>query len=124
MYSGYRGSAIIFCEMKKEAQELSQNVLIRQDAQPLHGEIPQKQREITLKHFRNGNSGVFFATNFAAHRLDIPEAGYSKFSTKGHGVLQSSFWMNRWSWKDQGLHLLLSEQGRILVSPRGAKTGH
>ena len=124
VYSGYQGSTIIFCEMKKEAQELSQNVVIRQDAQSLHGEIPQKQREITLKGFRNGNSGVFFATNVAAHSLDIPEAGCSKFSTKGHGVLHSSFWVNRWSWKDQGLHLLLSEQGRILVTPRGAKTGN
>ena len=124
VYSGYQGSTIIFCEMKKEAQELSQNVVIRQDAQSLHGEIPQKQREITLKGFRNGNSGVLFATNVAAHRLDIPEAGCSKFSTKGRGVLHSSFWVNRWSWKDQGLHLLLAEQGRILVTLRGAKTGN
>ena len=83
MYSGFQGRTIIFCEMKKEAQELSQNVVVRQDAQSLHGDISYKQREITLKGFRNGNSGVLFATKVAANRLDIPEAGCSKFSTKG-----------------------------------------
>ncbi|KAB0357924.1 hypothetical protein FD754_002080 [Muntiacus muntjak] len=39
VYSGFQGCTIIFCETKKEAQELSQNVT--------------KQREITLKGFKN-----------------------------------------------------------------------
>ncbi|XP_057591149.1 nucleolar RNA helicase 2 [Hippopotamus amphibius kiboko] len=73
VYSGYQGRTIIFCETKKEAQELSQNVSVRQDAQSLHGDIPQKQREITLKGFRNGDFGVLVATNVAARGLDIPE---------------------------------------------------
>ncbi|XP_053778852.1 nucleolar RNA helicase 2 [Desmodus rotundus] len=73
VYSGFHGRTIIFCETKKEAQELSQNAFIRQDAQSLHGDIPQKQREITLKGFRNGDFGVLVATNVAARGLDIPE---------------------------------------------------
>ncbi|XP_075391100.1 nucleolar RNA helicase 2 isoform X1 [Tenrec ecaudatus] len=73
VYSGYQGRTIIFCETKKEAQELSQNASIKQDAQSLHGDIPQKQREITLKGFRNGDFGVLVATNVAARGLDIPE---------------------------------------------------
>lgn len=73
VYSGYQGRTIIFCETKKEAQELSQNAAVRQDAQSLHGDIPQKQREITLKGFRNGDFGVLVATNVAARGLDIPE---------------------------------------------------
>ncbi|ELW65741.1 Nucleolar RNA helicase 2 [Tupaia chinensis] len=73
VYSGHQGRTIIFCETKKEAQELSQNTSIKQDAQSLHGDIPQKQREITLKGFRNGNFGVLVATNVAARGLDIPE---------------------------------------------------
>ena len=40
VYSGFQGRTIIFCEMKKEAQELSQNVVVRQDAQSLHRDIP------------------------------------------------------------------------------------
>ena len=47
---------------------------VRQDAQSLHRDIPQKQREITLKGFRNGDVGVLVATNVAARGLDIPEA--------------------------------------------------
>lgn len=73
VYSGHQGRTIIFCETKKDAQELSQNTCIKQDAQSLHGDIPQKQREITLKGFRNGNFGVLVATNVAARGLDIPE---------------------------------------------------
>ena len=30
---GFQGRTIVFCEMKKEAQELSQNVVVTQDAQ-------------------------------------------------------------------------------------------
>ncbi|KFO11787.1 Nucleolar RNA helicase 2, partial [Balearica regulorum gibbericeps] len=44
-----------------------------QDCQSLHGDIPQKQREITLKGFRNGTFKVLVATNVAARGLDIPE---------------------------------------------------
>uniref|UniRef100_H0WJG8 Nucleolar RNA helicase 2 n=1 Tax=Otolemur garnettii TaxID=30611 RepID=H0WJG8_OTOGA len=73
VYSGHQGRTIIFCETKKDAQELSQNTAIKQDAQSLHGDIPQKQREITLKGFRNGAFGVLVATNVAARGLDIPE---------------------------------------------------
>lgn len=39
----------------------------------MHGDIPQKQRELTLKGFRNGNFEVLVATNVAARGLDIPE---------------------------------------------------
>lgn len=48
MYSGYNGHTILFTETK-EAQDLSQNAPIHQDAQSLHRDIPQYQREITLK---------------------------------------------------------------------------
>lgn len=44
-----------------------------QSAQSLHGDIPQKQRELTLKGFRNGTFEVLVATNVAARGLDIPE---------------------------------------------------
>lgn len=44
-----------------------------QSTQSLHGDIPQKQRETTLKGFRNGSFEVLVATNVAARGLDIPE---------------------------------------------------
>ncbi|KAJ8013710.1 hypothetical protein DPEC_G00032610 [Dallia pectoralis] len=73
VYSGSHGRTIIFCETKKDANELSMNASIKQSSQSLHGDIPQKQREITLKGFRNGTFEVLVATNVAARGLDIPE---------------------------------------------------
>ncbi|XP_041066097.1 nucleolar RNA helicase 2 [Carcharodon carcharias] len=73
VYSGSHGRTIIFCETKKEVNELVMNTSIKQDAQCLHGDIPQKQREITLKGFRDGSFEVLVATNVAARGLDIPE---------------------------------------------------
>lgn len=49
------------------------SLIAQQSCQSLHGDIPQKQREITLKGFRNGTFEVLVATNVAARGLDIPE---------------------------------------------------
>ena len=70
---------------------------VRQDAQSLHRDIPQKQREITLKGFRNGDVGVLVATNVAARGLDIPEVHLVVQSSPPKDVesLCSSFWVNR-----------------------------
>ncbi|KAL7841834.1 hypothetical protein SRHO_G00255250 [Serrasalmus rhombeus] len=73
VYSGSHGRTIIFCETKKQAHELSMNPSIKQNAQSLHGDIAQKQRELTLKGFRSGTFEVLVATNVAARGLDIPE---------------------------------------------------
>ncbi|NXT74862.1 DDX21 helicase, partial [Zapornia atra] len=73
VYSGSQGRTIVFCETKKEANELAMNASLKQDAQSLHGDIPQQQREVTLKGFRNGVFEVLIATNVAARGLDIPE---------------------------------------------------
>ncbi|KAL0964678.1 hypothetical protein UPYG_G00327470 [Umbra pygmaea] len=73
VYSGSHGRTIIFCETKKNANELSMNASIKQSCQSLHGDIPQKQREMTLQGFRNGLFEVLVATNVAARGLDIPE---------------------------------------------------
>ncbi|XP_016331597.1 nucleolar RNA helicase 2-like isoform X2 [Sinocyclocheilus anshuiensis] len=73
VYSGSHGRTIVFCETKRDATELSMNASIKQSAQSLHGDIPQKQREITLKGFRSGTFEVLVATNVAARGLDIPE---------------------------------------------------
>ncbi|XP_075910861.1 uncharacterized protein LOC116956911 isoform X3 [Petromyzon marinus] len=43
-----RGRAIVFCETKKEAAELALSPAIAQEAQCLHGDVPQQQREACL----------------------------------------------------------------------------
>ncbi len=49
VYSGAHGRTMIFCPTKKEANEMALSSCLKQDCQVLHGDIPQRQREITLK---------------------------------------------------------------------------
>ena len=49
VYSGAHGRTMIFTHTKAEANELALSSSLKQDCQVLHGDIQQKQREITLK---------------------------------------------------------------------------
>ena len=40
---------MIFSKTKQDANELALSSYLKQECQVLHGDIPQKQREITLK---------------------------------------------------------------------------
>ncbi|CAA7035095.1 unnamed protein product [Microthlaspi erraticum] len=62
------GSSIIFTETKDQASELAG---LLPGARPLHGDIQQSQREITLAGFRKGKFSTLVATNVAARGLDI-----------------------------------------------------
>jgi len=73
VYSGKYGKIIIFTSTKAEANELALNSVLNMDSQVLHGDIQQKQREITLEGFRNGKFNCLIATDVAARGLDIPE---------------------------------------------------
>ncbi|KAB0391250.1 hypothetical protein E2I00_019522 [Balaenoptera physalus] len=86
VYSGSEGRAIIFCETKKNVTEMAMNPHIKQNAQCLHGDIAQSQREITLKGFREGSFKVLVATNVAARGLDIPEVDLVIQSSPPQGI--------------------------------------
>lgn len=49
IHSGITGRSIIFTSTKRDANELCMNTVLKVEAQALHGDIPQAQREITLK---------------------------------------------------------------------------
>ena len=69
---GNNGRTIIFVETKGEANELCLNDKLK-DSQVIHGDIAQKQREISLQGFREGKVRVLIATNVCARGIDIPE---------------------------------------------------
>lgn len=73
VYSGAHSRTLIFTETKNDANNLALNSVLKQDTQVLHGDIPQEQREITLKSFRDGKVRCLVATDVAARGLDIPE---------------------------------------------------
>ncbi|RIA87478.1 P-loop containing nucleoside triphosphate hydrolase protein [Glomus cerebriforme] len=69
-YAG-TGSCVIFCNTKNDANELALNDKLKQDAQVLHGDIAQSQRETTLKGFRNGKFKCIICTDVLARGIDI-----------------------------------------------------
>merc|ERR1712226_183082 len=75
LYSAGRtnGRAIVFTQTKKEANDLALGEIAIGDAQVMHGDIEQKQREVTLKGFREGKFRCLVATEVAARGLDIPQ---------------------------------------------------
>lgn len=73
VYGGAHSRTIIFTDTKEEANEVALKGQLKVECQVLHGDIPQKQREVTFTSFRNGSLKCLVATNVAARGLDIPE---------------------------------------------------
>ena len=66
--------AIIFCRTKIETQEIADK-LIRDgyNAEALHGDLSQQQRDLTMQKFRNHNVQFLVATDVAARGLDVDD---------------------------------------------------
>lgn len=72
VYGGPHSKTIIFTNKKAEANEIQLNGNLKVDSDVLHGDIPQKQREVVFQSFREGKIQCMIATNVAARGLDIP----------------------------------------------------
>lgn len=73
VYSGKHGRSMIFCQTKKDADELCTSSDIQVESHVLHGDVPQDKRELVLQKFRDGKYKVLITTDVAARGLDIPE---------------------------------------------------
>lgn len=73
VHAGPKSRVIVFCETKKECNELAMSPFIKTECQVLHGDISQQQREITTQAFRNGSFWCLIATDVAARGLDIKD---------------------------------------------------
>ena len=49
VYSGKHGRAMIFCQTKKDADELACSSEIKQESHVMHGDVPQDKRELVLQ---------------------------------------------------------------------------
>ena len=68
---------IIFCRTKAETQEVADK-LIRDgyNAEPLHGDLSQQQRDITMQKFRQHITQLLVATDVAARGLDVDDLSH------------------------------------------------
>lgn len=66
--------AIIFCRTRMETQEVADN-LIRDgyNADSLHGDLSQQQRDLTMQKFRKHRTQLLVATDVAARGLDVDD---------------------------------------------------
>jgi ATP-dependent RNA helicase DeaD len=63
---------IIFCRTRKETQEVA-DLLLKDgyNAESLHGDLSQAQRNVVMNKFRNKNISLLVATDVAARGLDV-----------------------------------------------------
>lgn len=70
---GFKRS-IIFCNTKRMVDELAENLKARgYQAEGLHGDMTQKQRDFVMGRFKSGNLEILIATDVAARGIDVDD---------------------------------------------------
>ncbi|MDR0421411.1 MAG: DEAD/DEAH box helicase [Proteiniphilum sp.] len=65
---------IVFCRTRKETQEIADKLLQDgYDADSLHGDLSQVQRDYVMSKYRNHNLQLLIATDVAARGLDVDD---------------------------------------------------
>ncbi len=68
---------IIFCRTRKETQEISDKLLQDgYDADALHGDLSQAQRDLVMSKYRNHNLQLLVATDVASRGLDVDDVSH------------------------------------------------
>ena len=65
---------LIFCNTKKKVDELAD--LLKQQgfqAEGLHGDLSQAQRDVAMNRFRNGGASILIATDVAGRGIDVDD---------------------------------------------------
>lgn len=66
--------AIIFCRTKIETQEIADKLIHDgYNAESLHGDLTQQQRDLAMQRFRDHNTQLLVATDVAARGLDVED---------------------------------------------------
>jgi len=68
---------IVFAATKQRTQRLAND--LKQEgfrAITIHGDLSQKQRDIAMYRFKNGNEDILVATDIAARGIDVPAVGH------------------------------------------------
>lgn len=66
--------SVVFCNTKKMVDELAEHLKDRgYQAEGLHGDMTQKQRDFVMNRFKNGSLQVLIATDVAARGIDVDD---------------------------------------------------
>ncbi|WP_438872061.1 DEAD/DEAH box helicase [Paramuribaculum intestinale] len=66
--------AIIFCRTRRDTQEIADKLIADgYNAEALHGDLSQQQRDIVMRKFRDGVVSLLVATDVAARGLDVDD---------------------------------------------------
>ena len=66
--------AIVFCRTRSETQDIADRLISDGfNADSLHGDLSQQQRDIVMKKFREGHISILVATDVAARGLDVDD---------------------------------------------------
>lgn len=66
------GPTIVFCRTRQETNDLADALRLRgYDADALHGDMGQPERDRVMRRFRDGQADILVATDVAARGLDI-----------------------------------------------------
>lgn len=66
------GRSLVFCNTKRMVDEMTGILKDRgYDAEGLHGDLSQNQRDTVMNLFRNGRCGILVATDVAARGIDV-----------------------------------------------------
>ena len=66
--------SIVFCRTRRETKDIADKLITDgYNADALHGDLSQAQRDIVMQKFRNKNLQILVATDVAARGLDVTD---------------------------------------------------
>jgi len=71
------GRGLVFCRTKDEAQTVTKRLQAKKiNADALHGDMMQKERDKVMRAFKNGKLQILIATDLAARGIDVRELAF------------------------------------------------
>ena len=71
------GRGLVFCRTKDEAQTVTKRLQAKKiNADALHGDMMQKERDKVMRAFKNGKLQILIATDLAARGIDVRDLAF------------------------------------------------
>ncbi|RFC53400.1 DEAD/DEAH box helicase [Brumimicrobium aurantiacum] len=69
----HKNRGVVFCKTKKATQKLAKQLIAKNvEADAIHGDLLQKERDKVMRAFKNENLRILVATDVSARGIDVP----------------------------------------------------